>query len=337
MKDTIGRTIDYMRISITDRCNLRCRYCMPDGVECVPMSDILTFEEIRKVAAAAAGLGIRHIKVTGGEPLVRRGCCSLIKMLKETPGIEKVTITTNGLLLDQALDDLMEAGIDGINISLDTLDDDLYRELTGGGDLSKILDILPRVSRLPVPVKINAVSLDLNAFAAEKGITLREESGWKGVLALAQQYPIDVRFIEMMPIGYGREFKTISHTELLEEIRRMYPSIRKDRSAHGFGPAVYYQIPGFLGSLGLISAIHGKFCGSCNRIRLTSMGHLKPCLCYESGADLRPVLRLGDSEDAMELRLKSIIRETILNKPNDHCFDRPEAITEFHNMVEIGG
>lgn len=337
MQDITGRTIDYMRISITDRCNLRCRYCMPDGVECVPMADILTFEEIHRVAAAAAGLGIRHIKVTGGEPLVRKGCCSLIKMLKETPGIEKVTITTNGILLDQYLDELMEAGIDGINISLDTLDARLYRELTGGGHIGKVLDSIRRASALSVPVKINAVSLDLKDFAAKRNITIADDGDWKGVLKLARQYPVDVRFIEMMPIGYGRDFQTINHQELIEEIRRMYPAMTEDHRIHGFGPAVYYQIPGFLGSLGLISAIHGKFCSDCNRVRLTAMGHLKPCLCYESGADLRPVLRCSDSADIAEARLQDMIRETVFHKPNAHCFDQPEAITERHNMVAIGG
>lgn len=337
MKDITGRTIDYMRISITDRCNLRCRYCMPDGVECVPMADILTFEEIRRTAAAAAGLGIRHIKVTGGEPLVRKGCCSLVKMLKETPGIEKVTITTNGILLDQYLDELMDAGIDGINISLDTLNAKLYRELTGGGELARVLDSISRASKLPVPVKINAVSLDLQDFAAKKGIVLEESDGWKGVLALAQQFPVDVRFIEMMPIGYGRDFQTIDHQKLLEEIRGLYPEMTEDHRVHGFGPAVYYQIPGFSGSLGLISAIHGKFCNDCNRIRLTAMGYLKPCLCYESGADLRPVLRSKEPVKDAEARLQAVIRETIFNKPDAHCFDQPEAITEHHNMMAIGG
>lgn len=337
MQDKTGRTIDYMRISITDRCNLRCRYCMPDGVEWVSMSDILTFEEIRRVAAAAAGLGIRHIKVTGGEPLVRKGCCGLIKMLKELSGIEKVTITTNGILLDRYLEELTKAGIDGINISLDTLDPELYRVLTGGGELAAVLDSIRRASGLSIPVKINAVSLDLREFAGQRGLPWREELGWRGVLSLAQQYPVDVRFIEMMPIGYGKDFQTIDHQKLLAEIYELYPDMTEDHRIHGFGPAVYYQIPGFQGSLGLISAIHGKFCGECNRIRLTAMGYLKPCLCYESGTDLRPVLRSGDSDSVKEERLKAIIQKDIWNKPGAHCFDQPDAITERHSMVAIGG
>ena len=144
MKDALGRTIDYMRISVTDRCNLRCKYCMPYGVECVPRWDILSLEEIQAVGICAAGLGIRHIKVTGGEPLVRRDCCQLVKQLKSTPGIEKVTITTNGVLLERYLDDLAEAGIDGINISLDTLDRDLYQRITGTDALGTVMEAVRR-------------------------------------------------------------------------------------------------------------------------------------------------------------------------------------------------
>ena len=144
MKDALGRTIDYMRISVTDRCNLRCKYCMPYGVECVPRWDILSLEEIRAVGICAASLGIRHIKVTGGEPLVRRDCCQLVKQLKSIPGIEKVTITTNGVLLERYLDDLTEAGIDGINISLDTLDRDLYQRITGTDALGTVTEAVRR-------------------------------------------------------------------------------------------------------------------------------------------------------------------------------------------------
>ena len=168
MKDALGRTIDYMRISITDRCNLRCKYCMPYGVECVPRWDILSLEEIQAVGICAAGLGIRHIKVTGGEPLVRRDCCQLVKQLKSTPGIEKVTITTNGVLLERYLDDLAEAGIDGINISLDTLDRDLYQRITGTDALGTVMEAVRRACAMPVSVKINAVSIDFSQMDEEQ-------------------------------------------------------------------------------------------------------------------------------------------------------------------------
>lgn len=325
MKDRYGREIDYMRISVTDRCNLRCKYCMPDGVPSVPMSEILTLEEILTVAECAARLGIRHIKVTGGEPLVRLNCIYLIRRLKEVPGIEKVTITTNGVLLDRYLDELADAGIDGINISLDTLDRQQFQEITGSDGLPQVMKVLQRASQLPIPVKVNAVWLDLG------------QDNWKGLAELAGEYPVDVRFIEMMPIGYGRQFPALDHRKLLEELKKEYPGITEDHRVHGFGPAVYYQIPGFLGSVGFISAIHGKFCGRCNRVRLTSQGFLKTCLCYEDGSDLRQILRSGGTEEERKERLTEVMRDTIFQKPAAHCFEEPERITETHRMVSIGG
>ena len=184
MKDALGRTIDYMRISVTDRCNLRCKYCMPYGVECVPRWDILSLEEIRAVGICAASLGIRHIKVTGGEPLVRRDCCQLVKQLKSIPGIEKVTITTNGVLLERYLDDLTEAGIDGINISLDTLDRDLYQRITGTDALGTVTEAVRRACAMPLSVKINAVSIDFSQMDEEH----REagQDGWRQMVELAR-------------------------------------------------------------------------------------------------------------------------------------------------------
>lgn len=325
MKDRFGREIDYMRISVTDRCNLRCKYCMPDGVPSVPMSEILTFEEILTVAECAAGLGIRRIKVTGGEPLVRLNCVSLIRRLKEVPGIEKVTITTNGVLLDRYLDELADAGIDGINISLDTRDRQQYRQITGSDCLSQVTEVLHRASQLPIPVKINAVSLDLG------------QDNWKGLVELAGEYPVDVRFIEMMPIGLGRKFPALDHQNLLEELQKEYPGMERDHRVHGFGPAVYYRIPGFAGSIGFISAIHGKFCDQCNRVRLTSQGFLKTCLCYEDGSDLRQILRGSGTEEERSERLMKVMRDTIYQKPAAHCFEEPGQITETHMMASIGG
>lgn len=349
MRDLLGRTIDYMRISITDRCNLRCKYCMPDGVECVPRWNILSLEEFQAVGMAAAGLGVRHIKVTGGEPLVRKDCCQLVRQLKAIPGIEKVTITTNGVLLDNYLDQLMEAGIDGINISLDTLDAGLYEKITGKHQLEEVMAALKRAAALPISVKVNAVSLDWKDLE-EIGVL----PGWRQLIGLAETMDIDVRFIEMMPIGYGKKFKAISHQELLKQLNTLYPGMEPDLRKHGFGPAIYYKVPGFRGSIGFISAIHGKFCGSCNRVRLTSQGYLKSCLCYEDGADLRSILRNGEEyagqeahyrwpyagdpgNEALQKRLREAMRQAIENKPAAHCFENPDRITEGHNMISIGG
>lgn len=337
MKDPWGRIIDYMRISITDRCNLRCRYCMPkEGVDWIPMSEILTLEEILKVAACGADLGIRHIKVTGGEPLVRKGCCHLIRELKRVPGIEKVTITTNGILLGQYLKELREAGIDGINVSLDTTDRGLFKKITGTDGLRTVLESIKAASALEIPVKINAVSVDWSRWLGEEQ---KEQRGidWKDLLELARTRPIDVRFIEMMPIGSGKDFPAIDHERLLMELKARYPGLKKDERVHGFGPAVYHRIPGFEGSIGFISAIHGKFCDSCNRVRLTSQGYLKACLCYEDGVDLRPLLRGDLPEGEKREALKQAMGQVIAAKPMAHCFDQPGKITEMKGMSCIGG
>ena len=210
MLDHNGRKIDYLRISVTDRCNLRCRYCMPDGIRSVPMSQILTYEEIRTVAEAAAELGIRHIKLTGGEPLVRRGITYLIRELKKIPAIESVTLTTNGTLLKKELPGLLEAGLDAVNISLDTMDREQYREITGSDGLESVLDAVRSAANVaaaagektdsrksPFRVKINAVSLALG------------EENLRALVSLAKDMPVDVRFIEMMPIGYGSSSRSV--------------------------------------------------------------------------------------------------------------------------------
>ena len=325
MKDQFGRTIDYLRISVTDRCNLRCRYCMPEGIDLVPMENLLTLEEIVLAARAAAGLGIRHIKLTGGEPLVRKGLPALVRMLKSTEGIEKVTLTTNGTLLGKLLPELLDAGIDAVNISMDTLDREMYRQITGTDALETVLSSIDAALDAGIPTKVNAVSLDLG----EKTVL--------SLIDLIRERPLDVRFIEMMPIGFGRDFPVVSHKKLLERILELHPDMVEDRTVHGFGPAVYYRIPGYRGSIGLISAIHGKFCSSCNRVRLTSQGYLKTCLCFQNGADLRTIIRSEKSDSEKESLLKETIRRAVFLKPQAHCFEDREKITEAANMNAIGG
>jgi cyclic pyranopterin phosphate synthase len=300
---------------------------MPNGVQSVPMTDILSYEEIAAIATTAAKLGICHIKVTGGEPLVRRGCPELVAMLKAIPGIEKVTLTTNGVLLSAYLEQLQTAGIDGINVSLDTTDPKRYAAITGADRMDEVLASIRKAAQTGIPVKINAVALP--ELAGE----------WEGLLSIARQEPVDVRFIELMPIGYGKQMASIGNEALLAQIRQKYPLLAADEKPHGYGPAIYYRIPGFQGSVGFISAIHGKFCDSCNRIRLTAQGYLKTCLCYEDGVDLRAVLRSREYTSAVqkEAALMEAMEEAIEKKPAAHCFDRPEQITEQQDMVRIGG
>lgn len=326
MRDGYGRIIDYMRVSITDRCNLRCRYCMPEGVELVPMRNVLTYEEIAEVCRQAASLGISKLKVTGGEPLVRACCPDLIAMLKGIPGIEQVTMTTNGVLLREHLPALLEAGLDAVNISLDTLERERYAAITGRDVLPRVLAGMEQALKTGLRVKLNAV--------LQQGVN---EDEWFALASLARERRLDVRFIEMMPIGFGKESKGVSNTVLLKELQKRFPNLEEDRSVHGNGPAVYIRLPGWKGSIGFISAIHGRFCASCNRIRLTAQGQLKPCLCYGETVNLMPILRGAQSPEARRGALEAALREAIRSKPRQHCFDALEQITETGRMVSIGG
>lgn len=327
MIDATGRVVDYMRVSITDRCNLRCRYCMPDGIEQVEMAQILTYEEIKRACTLAAGLGIRKIKITGGEPLVRKGCVDLVKMIKEIPGVSQVTMTTNGILLKEHLNRLMQAGLDGVNISLDTLSRKKYQNITGTDACETVRQAIVAAAESGMRTKVNAV---LQIPDYDRGID--DNDDWQELVSLAENLPVDVRFIELMPIGYGKKNRGVSNIDLLEEIRKKYPKIQEDMEIHGNGPAVYYKIPGFAGGIGFISAMHGKFCDTCNRIRLTSTGELKPCLCYGKTYPLRELLR-----DGTDMQVEEQIKKAIWEKPAAHCFEDPEGITEEHQMAQIGG
>ncbi|MDR0569460.1 MAG: GTP 3',8-cyclase MoaA [Spirochaetaceae bacterium] len=321
MIDSHNRVIDYMRISITDRCNLRCIYCAPETVRTLPEDELLTYQEILRICGEASRLGIRFVKLTGGEPLMREGVPELVSLLKTKAGIERVTLTTNGVLLLRHLDALRGAGIDGITVSLDSLDPERFKATTGSGRLADIMAGIRESVGLNIPVKLNAVLIGGGG-----------EPAWRDLAELAATEPLTVRFIEMMPIGYGGKFQGVSNDELLERMRKVYPGIAEDRSAQGAGPAVYYHIPGFKGHIGFISAMSHKFCRTCNRIRLTADGLLKPCLCYAGGVDVKAALRRGGS-----------IREALLAaaalKPRSHCFTgaAPEKPTEQRIMSAIGG
>ncbi|MBE6908894.1 MAG: GTP 3',8-cyclase MoaA [Ruminococcaceae bacterium] len=326
MLDRYGRNIDYLRISVTDRCNLRCRYCMPEGVELVPMQEILTYEEIREICAAAAKLGVRKLKVTGGEPLVRRGCAELIRMLKTVPGIEQVTLTTNGVLLGKYLPELLDAGLDAANVSLDTLDRERYAAITGQDALGAVLESVDAALASGLRLKLNAV--------LQKGVN---DDEWFALASLARDRALDVRFIELMPIGAGKGIRGVANTELRAELLRRYPELEEDAAVRGNGPAVYVRVPGWKGGVGFISAMHGKFCDRCNRLRLTAQGRLKPCLCYGDAVDLMPLLRGGAHGTEREALLCQALEDAVASKPAQHCFEAPERVTETARMADIGG
>lgn len=313
--------IDYMRISITDRCNLRCRYCMPEGITLISHENILRYEEFLRICEAAAGIGIRHIKVTGGEPLVRRGALGFVKRLKEIPGIETVTLTTNGVLLPRYADELKSSGVDGVNISLDTTDAGEYQEITGFNQFDKVEQAIALCVGLGIRTKINAVLL---------------ADGRKRMAALAayaRNQQVDVRFIEMMPIGAGKAEPILPIGQARETLLAEYPDLHPVSERRGFGPAYYEASSRLKGRIGWIGAMSHSFCAECNRVRLTSEGQLKPCLCYGETTDLRMPLRSGASQES----LTRILKEAIEKKPKAHCFGQTERITEQHPMAAIGG
>ena len=251
MFDAYGRNIHYLRLSVTDLCSLRCRYCMPEGVEKLAHGDILTYEEFLRLAALFARCGVDTVRVTGGEPLVRPGVEQLVAGLKATPGIRKVTMTTNGVRLAEKLPALLAAGLDSVNISLDTLDAETFRRITARDELAHVLEGIRAALASGIPVKLNCVP--------QAGVN---EGEMETIAALAQEYPLQVRFIEMMPIGFGAGLPSLSCPELLARLARRWPQLRPvSGAAFGDGPAVYYTAPGWQGSVGFIAAVHGKFCG----------------------------------------------------------------------------
>ena len=232
MLDQYGRNITYLRISITDRCNLRCKYCMPDEVTDVGMKNILTFEEIWEIVRAGVSRGITHVRITGGEPLVRKGCVNLIRGIREIPGVETITMTTNGVLLGNYAKQLKEAGVDGVNISLDTLDPEEFYKITGKRELQEVLAGIRAVKTAGLPVKLNAVN--------------RKELDPIPLVRYAQEENLPIRFIEMMPVGYGKKYVGRSNEELRETLEAVCGNAecmtnREELSRMGSGPAVYYQ------------------------------------------------------------------------------------------------
>ena len=325
MFDRYQREIHYLRLSVTDLCNLRCRYCMPDGVEKLEREAVLTYEEFLRLAALFARCGIDTVRVTGGEPLVRKNVAQLVARLKATPGIRRVTLTTNAVLLEEQLPALLDAGLDSVNISLDTLRPEVFRQITARDDFAAVQAGLQAALQSGLPVKLNCVP--------QAGVN---EGELEALAALAKDNAMQVRFIEMMPIGYGAAMPCISGPELRARFARRWPELAPLSAAQehalGDGPAVYYTVPGWQGSIGFIAAVHGKFCASCNRVRLTSQGFLRPCLASETGCDLRALLRSG-ADDA---QLLAAIRETIWAKPREHHFN-DSSMPATRGMYRIGG
>lgn len=316
MKDNFGRDINYLRISITDKCNLRCKYCMPeDGVSKVEHEDVLTIEEYLKIVKVFKNLGIRKVRITGGEPLVKKGITELISGCKEV-GIEEIAMTTNGILLKDKAKELKKAGLSRVNISLDSLNKDKYADITRGGNLEDVLKGIEACKKEGItPIKLNTVII--------KSFNLDE---FRNFVDLTKTEDISVRFIELMPIGEGIKYKDdfVSNEYLLS----LYPELAPIESKDPSSPAKYYKLPNAKGNIGLINPMSCKFCGTCNRIRLTSRGKLLMCLHSNVFIDLLKPLREGKD-------IEKIIVDAIENKPEKHhLLDGQYNVTD---MNEIGG
>ena len=325
MLDRYHRTIDYLRISLTDRCNLRCVYCMPEeGVRWVPHTAILSYEQLLRLCRIFAGLGLKKIKLTGGEPLVRPGVAGLIRELKEIDGIENVTLTTNGVLLSEQLPDLVDAGLDGVNVSLDAVDEAIFAALTRRPGVDKVLGAVHDALAVPgLNVKINCVPMAIN------------ESQLVPLAALAKDTRLAVRYIEMMPIGMGKTMAPLGDAQVRAILEKAFGPLAPCGEKLGNGPCSYYTLPGFTGRVGFISAMSHQFCDSCNRVRLTASGFLKTCLQYERGVDLLALLNGGADDE----RLREAMEQAIFEKPACHHFNdtSEEHDLEEHNMSQIGG
>jgi cyclic pyranopterin phosphate synthase len=323
MKDLKGRNIEYVRISITDKCNLRCIYCMSqEGVSYLPHEEILSYQEIIRVVRCMTGLGLKSVRLTGGEPMARRGCLDLVKMLREIDGVERIGMTTNGILMKGCMHKAREAGLDALNISVDSLDPVVFSRITRGGDVGDVLSAIDEALDAGLRVKINSVP-----------ISGYNEEGLEKVAALSEKLPIEVRFIELMPVGYGATLRYIPMDTVKSKIEAAFGPLEPDREKHGDGPAVYFKPSGFKGSIGFIGAVSHEFCDSCNRVRITPEGLLKLCLNHLKGLDLRELLRSGISDEM----LTEQIREAVLNKPENHGFNEPVKDRETRRMNQIGG
>ncbi|MHB8157300.1 MAG: GTP 3',8-cyclase MoaA [Desulfocucumaceae bacterium] len=326
MLDTCHREINYLRVSITDRCNLRCVYCMPpEGVNPVSHEDVLRNEEIARLIKAGAGAGIRKVRLTGGEPLVRKGLVDLVAMINEKSEIDDIALTTNGLLLPAMGGELKRAGLCRVNISLDTLDPDMFRLITRNGDLARVWEGIETALDLGLhPVKINTVVM--------RGFN----DGEVGELAaLTLKYPLHVRFIELMPVGISDTWTENRHVPASEVRDKIESRLGRLEDAHrpsGNGPARYYRLSGSQGTIGFISAVSDHFCSSCNRLRLTAEGMLRPCLYSGREIDVRGPLRRG----AGESDLTALFSQAVSSKPERHDMDSGWK-DEKRTMSQIGG
>lgn len=326
--DAFARRIRYLRVSVTDRCNYRCSYCMPEelGAELTfaTKSEVLTFEEIERIVTRFAELGVRKVRLTGGEPTVRKGIVELVGRIKRIPDIEQVVMTTNGHLLDELAVPLAEAGLSSVNVSLDTLDAHRFRELTGRGDLGRVLAGISAARAAGLAVKTNAVAL--------RGVNEDE------VVALCEHawdHDAVPRFIEHMPMSEGQLYATsaeLSAAEIRATLEVRFGALVPSSTGRDAGPARYWRTPAGR-EVGIISAMTEHFCDDCNRLRLTATGALHACLGHDDAISLRDVVRSGGSDED----LTRAIASAVTGKRAGHTFDRGGQGAPSKHMIAIGG
>jgi GTP 3',8-cyclase len=319
MQDRFGRKIEYLRVSVTQNCNLKCIYCTPSGDQpqggsCASLSPV----EFERLVRPMAELGIRKVRITGGEPLTRRDICEIISRIAGIPGIKDLSMTTNGIGLYELADDLKAAGLMRLNISLDSLDAGRFAHITGGGKLESVVKGIEKAVSIGLaPVKLNTVLI--------KGVNDQEVGVF---MELAKDSPLDIRFIELMPIGrYGEDNtdKILYHRDILAAHPELEPCMDREEGQ----PARYYRIHGYQGRIGFISPMSHKFCDRCNRIRLTCDGKLKPCLGDNGEINVVELLRNHPE------KLHDFLQDIIYNKPEGHTFE--ESFRSLRPMQGIGG
>ncbi len=330
MYDRFNRKIEYVRISLTDRCNLRCRYCMPEeGVPKLAHDDILRFDEIVRVVRQLARLGVRKVRLTGGEPLIRRDITKLVASIRAVSGIESVAVTTNGVLLQELAEGLVQAGLSACNISLDTLRPETFASITRRDAFSRVTAGIGALEAAGLrDIKFNCVPI--------KGVN--EEELPALVAKLVKDRPYKFRFIELMPIGcaYEAGFEGVPMADVASQLMRAFGALTPAPAPRGVhGPARYYRMAGFCGEVGFIDAMEHKFCAACNRVRLTAEGFLKLCLNASTGLDLRTLLRGGITDENLALALRS----AIYKKPEEHFFEEAGhyAKRDSRAMYQVGG
>jgi cyclic pyranopterin phosphate synthase len=323
--DNHNRPITYLRLAVTDRCNLRCFYCMPEeGIKYLPKKQLLTYEEMERLVQVLARLGVSKVRITGGEPFVRTGLMDFMHRLAAVDGLTDISMTTNGVLTAPHVADLAAMGVKAVNLSLDTLNRERFHKITRRDELPAVLDTLDKLLAAGIETKINAVVMD--GQNTQDLVPLAE---------MTRDMPVDVRFIEEMPFnGEGSHYPVLNwtHRRIVDELRAHFPNLEKIPDP-AFSTSANYQIPGHQGTLGVIAAFSRTFCGTCNRIRLTAQGTLKTCLYDDGVLDVRALLRAGATDD----ELTAAFLKAFAHRPaNGFDAERNRAVVS-ESMATIGG